>query len=224
MKPKRISREDWIAIYRALVNKAVNLAEDTKNNLGSATIFSITTYPCAFGINPPEKLRLFSCLLVQDGCMEIATIYLAINDGKYYLTTHKIGSCPWKEALVMTAEERRNNLAKQIEEVLAFSQTAPSISELRDKVDPAGNKSGFTRLVKSRFIVTEGLVYLPDSSVPTTAKTESAANFYRKMAKALDRMAQQIDALEKEVIRLRNNGSAPVLSERAKRALAVYGD
>lgn len=121
----------------------------------------------------------------------------------------------------MTPAER-TALSKKVEEVLAFASGPLSVHDLRDRVHFTGGKAGFTRFVKHRFIVADGQVYLPGSSdVPSV---EPTTDLCRKMAKVIDRMAQQIEALEKEIVRLRNNGSAPVLSERAKKALAVYGD
>lgn len=122
---------------------------------------------------------------------------------------------------IMTLIERKE-LQKKVEEVLVFSNSGVTLGDLQLKTKFTGTKSAFTRFVKNRFIFNDGKVYLPGGS--NTPDVDKATELCQKMARTIDRMAQEIEALNKEIVRLRNLKNAPTLSERAVRALAVYGE
>ena len=95
------------------------------------------------------------------------------------------------------------------------------LDTLREKYYPDGPKNRFTFFIKNRFLINNGIVY-PEP--PEATKKVSLDGDLRKMAKALDRMAKEIEALQRENARLRNMKGTPTLSERARAALVTYGD
>lgn len=110
MKPKKITREKWNAIYDALVDKATQLAEQEGAVAGSAEFFSGAAVPCALvesSANFPTKPKAgvhanFHFLPFPCSCKERTTtnadaICLTKHGEACYITTHKIGKCPWKE-------------------------------------------------------------------------------------------------------------------------------
>lgn len=122
-----------------------------------------------------------------------------------------------------TLNERRE-LEEKVNQILTTDPSnPPTMEEVRKKIgwgEEQREKGGFTRFIKSRFLVLAGRVYPKDQRLE-----KGMIPTYKEMIKVIDRMAEEIEALQKENTRLRQVGnSIPTLSERAKRALAVYGD
>lgn len=125
----------------------------------------------------------------------------------------------------MTNPDRKTSvelseLEEKIKQLLAFSNEPLTITALADKLSiplTRGARGGFAQFVKNRFFVEGKTVHLE------ALNSTEATQLCKKMARALDRMAQEIEALKKENAKLRA-ANGPQLSERARKALAVYGD
>ena len=114
--PQEITRQEYWAIRHALKKRAIayNRAAGRKRNF--AYWFSDASYPCGlphppsdyhqrsgYGANTRHFLP-WSCdckeRLVVYEKEETICVVRAVKGGKYhyYLTTHRIGRCPWKRA------------------------------------------------------------------------------------------------------------------------------
>lgn len=117
----------------------------------------------------------------------------------------------------MTPTERQI-LSDDITDYLR-SQTEPvTIDDLKHRFAEQLNKAAFSKFIRNRFQVVNGVVHLKPVTV------EDANNLCHRLAKVVDRMAAELEAKDREIAKLLNHRSAPTLSERALRALAVYGD
>ena len=123
----------------------------------------------------------------------------------------------------MTAVEREE-MRINIQKILTENGPTP-IKELRRLAKYKGNTNGgggrFTMFVKCRFKVIGNVAYPESIYEPST--NNNIVEF-KKLIKAVEQMAVEIEALQKENQRLRNAKVLPTISERAKRALLIYGE
>lgn len=126
--------------------------------------------------------------------------------------------------------ERLNKLEQEVETALKHWATgAPTVNELRKALwlpDLGKGNAGFTKFLKARFhVANDNLVYSRYTAPVTEDEArKSTSELCKQMAKTIDRMAREIEALYQEIEKLRKANKAPELSERARKALAVYGD
>ena len=119
MKPKEISREEFIDIYKTLENKTVELSEkyfgsDNAYWQWQVGHFISHEYTTCFYLSKnkiPKSFRTCKkdgiytiihflpkpCDQVKMTCKIEAICLCTTQDGKYYLHSHRVGRCPWKE-------------------------------------------------------------------------------------------------------------------------------
>lgn len=112
LKPVEITEEEYREIVDALYGKAIQLAKDHKTDF--SMFYSGSLIPCSYDIAPktfrskePRQTYTmhfmpFPCNCKKQAIMSNPEEVICLNwhgdeePYKYYITTHRIGRCPWK--------------------------------------------------------------------------------------------------------------------------------